>query len=82
MSRYRRELGDRLLAMRLAAAGRVHQYPEVQALRRFLTTFAVDCLFDVGANRGQYAIMARLDANIMENERTKSLARERERLFF
>ena len=62
MSRYRRELGDRLLAMRLAAAGRVHQYPEVQALRRFLTTFAVDCLFDVGANRGQYAIMARLDA--------------------
>ena len=37
MSRYRRELGDRLLALRLAAAGRVHQYPEVQALRRFLT---------------------------------------------
>lgn len=62
MNRYRRELGDRLLAMKLAAAGRVHQYPEVQALRRFLSAFAVDCLIDVGANRGQYATMARKDA--------------------
>lgn len=62
MNRYRRELGDRALAVRLALAGRVHQYPEVQALRRFLSTFAVDCLFDVGANRGQYAMMVRRDA--------------------
>ena len=62
MNRYLRELGDRALALRLAAAGRVHQYPEVQALRRFLAAFAVDCLFDVGANRGQYAPMARRDA--------------------
>ena len=43
MNRYRRELGDRLLALKLAAGGRVHQYPEVQALRRFLSAFAVDC---------------------------------------
>ncbi|MDO7837337.1 FkbM family methyltransferase [Sphingobium sp. HBC34] len=62
MNRYLRELSDRRLALSLALAGRVHQYPEVQALRRFLSTFAVDCLFDVGANRGQYAIMARKDA--------------------
>lgn len=62
MSRYRRELGDRWLAARLAVAGRVHQYPEVQALKRFLSAFAVDCLLDVGANRGQYATMARKDA--------------------
>ena len=62
MNRYLRELGDRALAVRLAAVGRVHQYPEVQALRRFLAAFAVDCLFDVGANRGQYAMMARRDA--------------------
>jgi FkbM family methyltransferase len=62
MNRYRRELGDRALALRLALAGRVHQYPEVQALRRFLSAFGVDCLFDVGANRGQYATMARRDA--------------------
>jgi FkbM family methyltransferase len=62
MNRYRRELSDRVLALRLAAAGRVHQYPEIQALKRFLSAFAVDCLFDVGANRGQYARMVRKDA--------------------
>ena len=62
MSRYVRELADRVLALRLAIAGRVHQYPEIQALRRFLSAFAVDCVFDVGANRGQYAAMLRKDA--------------------
>ena len=61
MSRYVRELADRALAIRLAIAGRVHQYPEIQALRRFLSAFAVDCMFDVGANRGQYAAMLRKD---------------------
>ena len=62
MSRYVRELADRALAVRLAIAGRVHQYPEIQALRRFLSAFAIDCVFDVGANRGQYATMLRKDA--------------------
>ena len=62
MNRYLRELADRRLALRLALTGRVHQYPEIQALRRFLAGFKVDCLFDVGANRGQYATMARKDA--------------------
>ena len=61
MSRYVRELADRALAIRLAIAGRMHQYPEIQALRRFLSAFAVDCVFDVGANRGQYAAMLRKD---------------------
>ena len=62
MNRYARELSDRILAVRLAIFGRVHQYPEIQALRRFLNAFAVDCVFDVGANRGQYAAMLRKDA--------------------
>lgn len=62
MSRHARELGDRWLALRLAAGGRVHQYPEIQALRRFLAAFEVDCVFDVGANRGQYAASLRHDA--------------------
>lgn len=65
MNRYRRELADRTLALRLALAGRVHQYPEIQALRRFLSAFAVDCVFDVGANRGQYASMLRKDAGFV-----------------
>ena len=54
MNRYVREAADRLLALRLALAGRVHQYPEIQALKRFLSGFKVDCLFDVGANRGRF----------------------------
>ena len=61
MNRYVREVRDRALATRLALRGRVHQYPEIQALRRFLAAFEVDCLFDVGANRGQYATMLRRD---------------------
>ncbi|CAN5130510.1 [alpha-L-fucopyranosyl-(1-_3)-alpha-L-rhamnopyranosyl-(1-_3)-2-O-methyl-alpha-L-rhamnopyranosyl] dimycocerosyl phenol-phthiocerol 2'''-O-methyltransferase [soil metagenome] len=61
MDRVQRELGDRWLALRLAVAGRVHQYPEIMALRRFLRAFAVDCVFDVGANYGQYATMLRKD---------------------
>lgn len=62
MNRYTRELSDRWLALRLAGAGRAHQYPEILALRRFLAAFDVDCVFDVGANRGQYASSLRRDA--------------------
>ncbi|MET0249639.1 MAG: FkbM family methyltransferase [Sphingobium sp.] len=63
MSRYWRELSDRRLALRLALFGRVHQYPEIQALRRFLSAFAIDCVIDVGANRGQYAATLRSHAD-------------------
>ncbi len=61
MNRYRRELRDRWLATRLALRGRVHQYPEILALRKFLAAFAVDCVIDVGANQGQYATTLRRD---------------------
>lgn len=60
-ARYRRELGDRWLALRLSVRGRVHQYPEIFQLRKFLRHFAVDCVIDVGANAGQYATMLRRD---------------------
>jgi FkbM family methyltransferase len=56
------ELSRRWLAIRLAASGRVHQYPEILALRRFLSAFAIDCVFDVGANAGQYATTLRRGA--------------------
>ncbi len=61
LARYARELRDRWLAVRLGLMGRQHQYPEILALRRFLTHFAVDCVIDVGANAGQYATMLRRD---------------------
>jgi FkbM family methyltransferase len=37
----------------------VHGLPERLFLRRFLDHFAVDCVFDVGANAGQYATRLR-----------------------
>jgi len=60
-ARYRRELRDRWLAVRLGLAGRQHQYGEIVALRRFIAHFGVDCILDVGANAGQYATMLRRD---------------------
>lgn len=60
--RVERELSRRWLATRLALTGRMHQYPEIWSLRRFLAHFEVDALFDVGANEGQYARTARKDA--------------------
>ncbi len=62
MGRITREVSRRWLAVRLALAGRVHQYPEILALRRFFEGFGVDALIDVGANEGQYARAARRDA--------------------
>lgn len=61
LARYRRELRDRWLAVRLGLAGRQHQYGEIVALRRFITHFGIDCVIDVGANAGQYATMLRRD---------------------
>jgi FkbM family methyltransferase len=61
LARYRRELGLRWLGVRLALSGRQHQYPEILALRRFISHFGVDCVVDVGANAGQYAAMLRKD---------------------
>jgi FkbM family methyltransferase len=61
--RISRELSQRMLAVRLGISGRVHQYPEIMALRRFLTEMAVDAVIDVGANHGQYATMLRKDAS-------------------
>lgn len=52
---------DARLALKLAATGRIHQFQEIRALRAFLREFQVDCVFDVGANRGQYATMLRRD---------------------
>jgi FkbM family methyltransferase len=43
----------------LARGWRVSRLDEERHLRRLLTTFDVDCVFDVGANEGQFAEMLR-----------------------
>ncbi len=47
---------------RIIHRGQLYQYWEQEHLRRFFSAYAVDCVFDVGANHGQYARMIRRHA--------------------
>lgn len=47
------------LGVRMARKGNVWTLVEPELLSRFLEAFAVDCVFDVGANEGQYALRLR-----------------------
>lgn len=58
MSSLRRKIArvaERLSGAIIAHPAEVHQLPERMLLRRFFAHFEVDCVFDVGANQGQYA---------------------------
>lgn len=48
-----------LAGYRMMDTRRLYAYPEIRHLRRFFAAFDVDCVFDVGANRGQYGTMLR-----------------------
>lgn len=52
----------KLLSLRVVDARRLHLIPEQTHLQRLLRHFDVDCVFDVGANTGQYATMLRRKA--------------------
>ena len=45
----------RLASLRIIDPERIHVSFETHFLRKFLRSFDIDCVFDVGANRGQYA---------------------------
>src|SRR5689334_3686533 len=49
----------KLLSLRLVDRRRLSQLPERTHMRRLLAYLDVDCVFDVGANTGQYASMLR-----------------------
>lgn len=53
---------QKLLSLRLVDKRRLHLLPEQAHLQRLLSHFNVDCVFDVGANTGQYATMLRRKA--------------------
>jgi FkbM family methyltransferase len=50
---------EKLLALRLVDKRRLNMLPEQIHLRRLLAHLDVDCVFDVGANTGQYGSMLR-----------------------
>lgn len=50
---------ERLLEARIVRPKEIALLFEEEHLRRFFDHFAVDCVFDVGANAGQYATMLR-----------------------
>ncbi len=54
-----REWADKLRSLRLVDMRELYKEWEPSHLRRFLRHYAVDCVFDVGANFGQYAQMIR-----------------------
>jgi FkbM family methyltransferase len=50
---------EKLLSLRLVDTRRIHLLPEQAHLRRLFSHLNVDCVFDVGANTGQYGDMLR-----------------------
>lgn len=47
--------------IRIVPSSKMHKVPEIENVRSFIDKFRVDCIFDVGANCGQYAQMLRND---------------------
>jgi len=54
-----RRIVEKALSAQIIPEGKVALAFEWEHLRRFFQHFAVDCVFDVGANAGQYATMLR-----------------------
>lgn len=59
LKRFARRVLERALAVDIIPRGQLAVAFEREHLRRFFARFEVDCVFDVGANAGQYARMLR-----------------------
>lgn len=52
-------LGASLRQLRVYDRRKEYQLPEIAILKKFVETYAIDCIFDIGANQGQYARLLR-----------------------
>jgi len=59
MKRYIKHLVERLGGILIVKESELYALPERTHLKRFFEHFAVDCVFDVGANTGQYRDLVR-----------------------
>jgi len=57
------DVAEYVSGARIVRRGKIGPLFEEDHLTRFMTEFEVDCVFDVGANEGQYAEMLRRRAN-------------------
>lgn len=55
----KREAPISLVSAALSSIGQYYRIPEIRHLRQAIKTLDIDCIFDVGANEGQYARMLR-----------------------
>jgi hypothetical protein len=53
------DFAEALMGTRIMLPGQVGLVYEEEHLKRFFDHFRIDCVFDVGANAGQYAEMLR-----------------------
>jgi FkbM family methyltransferase len=52
-------LGSRLKHLRVYDQRFAYQLQEIAVLRKIIEAFSIDCIFDIGANQGQYARLLR-----------------------
>lgn len=59
IAKSRREAVPSAISVILSSVGQYYRFPEIRHLRQLTRAYEIDCVFDVGANEGQYAKMLR-----------------------